>query len=161
MNGDPGFDFGRLVVKQFHYPYYYRDVKVGHIRDKKTKKYGWHNNAKSKGELLNAYDRALAHGGYINHSILALEEAKTYIYNDDGSIGPACLVEESSAAKKTHGDRTMADALTIEDKYYKMRSRAEASDSRGDMRTVAGRKAALKKKRIKPTGWRSSYDFRK
>ncbi len=161
MNGDPGFDFGRLVVKQFHYPYYHRDVKVGNIRDKKTKKYGWHNNTKSKGELLNAYDRALAHGGYINHSIPALEEAKTYIYNGDGSIGPSCLVEESSAAKKTHGDRTMADALTIEDKYFKMRSRAETSDARGDMRTPAGRKAAWKKKRVKSTGWRSSFDFRK
>ena len=160
MNGDPGFDFGRLVVKQFHYPYYYRDVKVGNIRDKKTKKYGWHNNAKSKGELLNAYDRALAHGGYINHSIKSLEEAKTYIYNDDGSIGPACLVEESSSAKKTHGDRTMADALTIEDKFYKMRTRAEASDSRGNMRTPAGRKAAWKKKHAKSTGWRSKFDFR-
>ena len=163
MNGDPGYDFGKRVVKEFHYPYYYRDVKVGNIRDKKTKKYGWHNNVKSKGELLNAYDRALAHGGYINHSILALEEAKTYIYNDDGSIGPACLVEESSAAKKTHGDRTMADALTIEDKYYKMRSRAEASEaseSRNDMRTAAGRKEALKQRRVKPKGWRSKFDFR-
>ena len=160
MNGDPGFDFGRIVVKQFHYPYYFRHIKVGNIRDKKTKKYGWHNNAKSKGELLNAYDRALAHGGYINHSIPALEEAKTYIYNDDGSIGPACLVEESSAAKKTHGDRTMADALTVEDKYYKMRSRAEASESRNDMRTAAGRKTALKQRRAKPKGWRLEFDFR-
>ena len=160
MNGDPGFDFGKRIVKEFHYPYYYRDVKVGNIRDKKTKKYGWHNNPKSKGELLNAYDRALAHGGYINHSIIALEEAKTYIYNDDGSIGPACLVEESSAAKKTHGDRTMADALTIEDKYYKMRSRQETSEARNDMRTTAGRKAALKQRRAKPKGWRSNFDFR-
>uniref|UniRef100_A0A6M3LG42 Putative terminase n=1 Tax=viral metagenome TaxID=1070528 RepID=A0A6M3LG42_9ZZZZ len=161
MNGDPGYDFGKIVVKQFHYPYYYRDVKVGNVRDKKTKRYGWHNHKDSKGELLNAYDRALAHGGYINHSIPALEEAKTYIYNDDGSIGPACLVEESSAAKKTHGDRTMADALTIEDKYYKMRSHKESSESRNDMRTAAGRKEALKRKRTKPKGWRSSFDFRK
>ena len=161
MNGDPGYDFGKIIVKQFHYPYYYRNIKaVGDIRDKKTKKYGWHNNPKSKGELLNAYDRTLAHGGYINHSIKALEEAKTYIYNDDGSIGPACLVEESSSAKKTHGDRTMADALTIEDKYYKMRSRQETSEARNDMRTTAGRKAALKQRRAKPTGWRSKFDFR-
>jgi len=161
MNGDPGYDFGKIVVKQFHYPYYYRDVKVGQIRDKKTKKYGWHSGRDAKGELLNAYDRALAHGGYINHSIPALEEAKTYIYNDDGSIGPACLVEESSSARKTHGDRTMADALTVEDKYYKMRSGKDVSESRNDMRTIAGRKEAWKKKRTKPKGWRSGFDFRK
>ena len=161
MNGDPGYDFGKIIVKQFHYPYYYRDVKVGNVRDKKTKKYGWHSNDKSKGELLRAYDRALAHGGYINHSIPALEEAKTYIYFDDGSIGPACLVEESNAAKKTHGDRVIADALTIEDKYYKMRSRKESSEARNDMRTAAGRKAAWKEKRKKSIGWQSSFDFRK
>ncbi len=160
MNGDPGFDFGKRIVKEFHYPYYYRDIKVGNIRDKKTKKYGWHNNAKSKGELLNAYDRALAHGGYINHSIKALEEAKTYIYNDDGSIGPACLVEESSSAKKTHGDRTMADALTIEDKYYKMRNRADTSEALNDMRTAAGRQVALKQKRAKTKGWRAKMELR-
>ena len=69
--------------------------------------------------------------------------------------------EESSSAKKTHGDRTMADALTIEDKYYKMRNRTEVSEARNDMRTVAGRKAALKRKRVKPVGWRTGFDFRK
>jgi len=51
--------------------------------------------------------------------------------------------------------------LTIEDKYYKMRSRQETSEARNDMRTVAGRKAALKQKRAKPTGWRTGFDFRK
>lgn len=161
MNGDPGYDFGKIVVKSFNYPYYYRNVKAGNIRDKKTKKYGWHSNNDSKGELLRAYDRALAHGGYINHSIEALEEAKTYIYLDDGSIGPACLVEESRSAKKTHGDRVIADALTIEDKYYKMRNRKEPLEARNNMRTVAGRKEALKQKYNKGKGWHSTFDFRK
>jgi hypothetical protein len=54
----------------------------------------------------------------------------------------------------------MADALTIEDKYYKLRAGKESSESRNDMRTMAGRKAALKKKRTKPKGWRNSFDFR-
>ena len=76
-------------------------------------------------------------------------------------FGPACLVEESSAAKKTHGDRTMADALTIEDKYYKMRTKQTTSEARNDMRTPAGRRATLKQRRAKPKGWRSKFDFRK
>lgn len=162
MNGDPGFTFGKLIVKIFHYKYYYRDIKVGNIRDKKTKKYGWHSSQKAKWELLNLYDRVLAHGGYINHSIQGLEEAKTYIYFDDGSVGPACLVEESSAAKKTHGDIVIADALTLEDKLFKsISSRNKASKSR-DMRTAAGRKQALKRKdKNKLSHWQTSYDFRK
>jgi len=160
MNGDPGFDFGKLIVKIFHYKYYYRDIKVGLIRDKKTKKYGWHSNSKSKWDLLNLYDRMLAHGGYINHSVLALEEAKSYIYFDDGSVGPACLVEESSAAKKTHGDRPIADALTLEDKPFKT-MKVKLSEKSRDMRTVAGRREALRQKRRKKAkSWQGSYDFR-
>ncbi len=161
MNGDPGLDFGRIVVKIFCYPYYYRDVKEGTISRKQTKKYGWHNNKTSKGLLLRNYDRALAHGGYINHSILALQEAKMYIYYDGDSIGPACLVEESASAKKTHGDRAMADALTIEDKTHKFKSNNKEA-AKKDMRTAAGRKQALKDKRNKKTkDWRKSFDFRK
>jgi hypothetical protein len=158
MNG-PGWDFGKQMVKIFCYPYYYRDIKEGNVRDKKTKKYGWHNNTTSKNLLLRNYDRALAHGGYINHSVLALQEAKQYIYYDGDSIGPACLVEESQSAKKTHGDRPIADALTIEDKTHKFKSNNKAAAKR-DMRTAAGRREALRKKRRKSKGWQKSFDFR-
>ena len=160
MNG-PGWDFGRQVVKIFSYPYYYRDIKEGTISRKQSKKYGWHNNPKSNELLLRNYDRALAHGGFINHSILALQEAKTYIYFDDGSVGPACLVEESSSAKKTHGDRARADALTIEDKTHKFKSNNKEA-AKKDMRTAAGRREALKSKRNKERkGWVRSFDFRR
>lgn len=159
MNGDPGYDFGKCTVKDFYYPYYYRDIKEGTISRKKTKKYGWHNNTKSKGLLLRNYDRALAHGGYINHSVIALQEAKQYIYYDSDSIGPACLVEESASAKKTHGDRAMADALTVEDKTHKFRSTNKEAAKR-DMRTAAGRKQALKDKRNKTKGWQKSWGSR-
>ncbi|KKL13180.1 hypothetical protein LCGC14_2528330, partial [marine sediment metagenome] len=53
---------------------------------------------------------ALAHGTFINPSPMALNEAETYIYYA-GGIDPACLIEESASARKTHGDRVMADAL--------------------------------------------------
>jgi len=115
MNG-PGWDFGKLIVKEFHYPHYYRDTRVGNIRDKKLKKYGWHSSPNAKQELLETYDRLLAHGGFINHSIWSLEEAKIYVWYDDGGIGPASLVQENRAAKKTHGDCVIADALTLDDK---------------------------------------------
>ena len=160
MNGDPGLDFGRLVVKIFYYPYYYRNIKEGTTSNKKSKNYGWHNNRNAKGILLRNYDRALAHGGYINHSILALQEAKQYIYFDDGSIGPSCLMEESNSAKKTHGDRCMADALTIEDKAHPFKNTNKEAAKR-DMRTAAGRREALKEKKNKKTkNWRKVFDFR-
>ncbi len=111
----PGLDFGKLVVKDFRYPYFYRDIKPGKTTDKKTDKYGWHSSRDSKRELLAAYDRAIAHGGYVNHSEFGLEEMKNYIEYPDGGIGPAELVEENSSAKKTHGDVVIADALTIDD----------------------------------------------
>lgn len=115
MNG-PGWDFGKLIVKEFHYPYYYKVKQVGMVRDRKTKKYGWHSSPNAKQELLETYDRVLATGGFINHSIWSLEEAKIYVWYDEGGIGPAYLVKESKSAKKTHGDCVIADALTIDDK---------------------------------------------
>ena len=36
-----------------------------------------------------------------------------YIYYSDGGVGPASLVEEHSNARKTHGDRVIADALSL------------------------------------------------
>jgi hypothetical protein len=110
MNG-PGWDFGRLVVKIFKYPYYYKVKKPGVIGEKQGKKYGWHTNKNSKQELLGGYRRLLAHGGFINHCKEAIDEAELYVDGGNGAIIPACLVEEKTGARQTHGDRVMADAL--------------------------------------------------
>ncbi len=114
MNG-PGWDFGRMMIMQFEYPFYYKKTVSGQIITKETKKYGWHSDPTSKNALLMQYDRVMAHGGYINHCELALEEALYYIHFPDGYIGPATLVQENSSARKTHGDRVIADALTLEE----------------------------------------------
>lgn len=114
MNG-PGWDFGRMMVKTYHYPYYYRNRKPGDSKERKLKQYGWHSSRSQKDVLLDAYDRVLAGSKYINHSIWALEEALNYVYYDDGGCGPAEFVEETVSAKKTHGDCVIADALTIDD----------------------------------------------
>ena len=115
MNG-PGWDFGRMIVEIFGYPYYYKNQVIGTAVKKPGRKYGWHANRDAKLAMLMAYDRLLAHGGYINPSIKALEEIKEYIHFPDGGVGPAGLVEENSGARKTHGDRVIADALTLDDK---------------------------------------------
>jgi len=113
-NNGPGWDFGKIVVREFKYPYFHKKIKPGQVVDKKTMSYGFQTNTQSKFELLSLYDRIMAHGGYINHSKEALEEMKYYIHYNDGGIGPAVLIEESASAKKTHGDRVIADALTLD-----------------------------------------------
>lgn len=109
----PGWDFGRQVVKVYNYPIFYADKPSGTVSYKKTKKYGWHVTRDKKIEALGILRRAYAHGGFINHSEMAIEEAKTYIYYDGGGVGPASLMEENQAARKTHGDRVIGDMLCL------------------------------------------------
>jgi len=115
QNG-PGWDLGRIIVKKCFYPYFYREEKPGSITDRKSQKYGFHTGRQSKYELLSLYDKVLAHGGYVNRSKIALEEARTYIHLSGGGVGPAFFMQESVSAQKTHGDRVIADALTLDDK---------------------------------------------
>ena len=115
-NNGPGWDIGRIIVKKCLYPYYYRNESPGKVTDKKTQQYGFQTSQQSKYELLSAYDKMLAYGGYANRSKVALEEARTYVHFASGGIGPAYMMQESASARKTHGDRVMADALTLDDK---------------------------------------------
>jgi hypothetical protein len=112
-NGDPGFDFGRQVTHVYHYPNVYFDRAPGTLAEKRGKRYGWRSNPEKKAAALGMLRRAYAHGGFINHDERALEEALTYVHYEGGGIGPAELVEESSSARKTHGDRVIADMLCI------------------------------------------------
>lgn len=109
----PGWDFGKLIVMVYRYPFYYCDKQEGVEISKTTKKYGWHSTTAKKEALLQQYSRLLAHGGFINHSEQAINEAATYITYEDGGLGPAMFMEESVNAKKTHGDRVIADALSV------------------------------------------------
>jgi len=112
-NGDPGFDFGRLIVRIFQVPNIYFSRKTGTVAEKRGKRYGWRSSPEEKASALGLLRRAYAHGGFINHSEEALDEALTYVHYDGGGIGPAELVEESASARKTHGDRVIADMLCL------------------------------------------------
>jgi hypothetical protein len=111
-NGDPGIEFGRMMVKVLGYPYYYRDQAAGVIGTaRQKKKYGFHSNAEKKAELLGEYSQALAQFEIFNFSEAAINEAMTYIVFENGQIGPAVLLEEKSGSRLAHGDRVIADAL--------------------------------------------------
>lgn len=112
-NGEAGVAFGRELSKILGYPNLYIDKAIGTIDEKQSKNYGWHSNRDKKAMLLSNYNRALVHNGFINHSEEAIIEAMSYIYYENGGIGPAELIKESDSARQTHGDRVIADALTL------------------------------------------------
>lgn len=154
----PGLTLGKRIVKEFRYPNYWKTKTQGKVHDQVTDKYGWQNTTDAKEELLTEYDRALLYGDIINHSIPALDEAKQYIRFGDGSVGPAKLVEESSSARKTHGDRVMADALTMLKKgKRRVKCEHEAPPGSAGHRKKA---RALRRKKLASKGWKHSFDNR-
>ena len=155
----PGLDFGKRIVKEYHYPRFYKTVSVGKVHDTKTDKYGWQSSADAKEELLYAYDAALMFGTFINRSIEALEEAREYIRFSGNKIGPAKLVEQDESARKTHGDMVIADALTLLHNQ-KPRGNAKLMMPVGS----AGHRKIMRKKRkgklSLTKGWRHQFDNR-
>lgn len=112
-NGDPGYDFGRTVVHVYGYPSVFFDRVAGTVGEKRGKRYGWRSTPEKKATGLGQLRRAYAFGTIINHSVESLDEATQYVSYENGGIGPAELVAESSAARKTHGDRVIADMLCV------------------------------------------------
>lgn len=112
-NGDPGADFGRQLVHTYRYPSIYYDRQVGTVSEKAGKRYGWRSSPEKKAAALGLLRKAYHKQTYVNPSADALDECLTYVSYDGGGIGPAQLVEESDSARKTHGDRVIADMLTV------------------------------------------------
>lgn len=153
----PGWDFGRQLVKVYQYPNYYRNRQLGTVSEKRGKKYGWHSSQDSKELMLSGLRRAYAHGGFVNHSHEALDEALMYIYYGGKSVGPACLVEESESARKTHGDRVIADGLCVW--ALDEAPRVKKSPNRPPHNSMKGRRQAMERKR-KREAKKKSFDFR-
>jgi hypothetical protein len=108
--------------------------------------------------VLGLYRQAIAHGEFINPSELAVTEAMTYIYYEGGGIGPACLSNEHTNARATHGDRVIADALAL----YGSKN---VDKPRQTKPTAPYRSAAYREKKIigskkkKNKGWRHMFQF--
>ena len=112
-NGDPGLGFGDQLVNKYKYPSIYFDRAKGTIAQKVGKRYGWRSDPEKKAVLINSLARAYTHGGFINPSEEAIDEAMMYIRYEGGGIGPSNLLKESESARKTHGDRVIADMLCV------------------------------------------------
>lgn len=154
----PGWDFGRIFVKTLQYPNFYVDKASGTVREKTGKRYGWHSSKEKKEQLMGLLRRAYAQGGIINHCAAALDEALTYVYYDDGGLGPAEFVKESESARMTHGDRVIGDALVllgVEDMPI-----GKAGDPMPPGRSIGfRRRMALSKRRSDLVQWNAVADF--
>lgn len=156
-NNGPGWDLGRRLVKEFHYPFYYISETIGKISDKKVGKYGFHVSRESKELLLRAYERALMQGKIINHDKRGLEQAKYYIYWPNGSVGPADLTDKTAAEILLHGDIVMADALTVEDREV---AKPKKQFKGPPHKSWGGRYEAWKeRKKQKNKGWRKPFNL--
>lgn len=156
MNG-PGLDFGDTFVNEMGYPHYYRSETVGEVVTKKTRKWGWHSTRDRKIILLRAYERALREGRFVNRDKQALDQAKTYITHPSGYVGPAELSDKTKADYLGHGDRVIADALTVMDKEVMKAAppSGEAPEGTWGRRFNAWKTDEAKKKR----DWRKKFSF--
>lgn len=159
-NGDPGFDFGNQLVRTYQYPKIYFAKQVGTLSGKRGKRYGWRSSREGKAEALGMLRRAYAHGGYINHSKEALEEALTYVVFSDGGIGPATMQEESASARATHGDRVIADMLNVV--AFNDSPKMREDDRKVPSRSIGYRLQQFKKRnKEQQTKHQTKFDFRR
>ena len=122
ING-PG---GRFVQKlrRIGYPWIFRRTMEENQSRKKQDKLGWHSTFQSKVDLLEEYRAALASDDYINPSAEAIDEAEQYVWFELGQgVGPATLQSEDGGAKATHGDRVIADGLSLHGSRYAPRQK--------------------------------------
>ena len=143
-NGDPGFDFGNQVMQTYRYTPVWFHRQIGTGTDRVGKRYGWRSSPEAKADALGTLRRAYAHGGFINHSREALEEAITYIAYPTGGLGPARLLEESDSTRLAHGDRVIADMLCLVPHAPQFKDRSEERAAH-PMFTFAGRMKDWKK----------------
>ena len=157
MNG-PGWDFGNVLVNDLHYPFYYHDEGVGQVGAKKTAKWGWHSSRDKKPLLLRAYERAMRESRFINHDKRSLDQARTYIQYPEGGCGPAALTDKSKAEYLGHGDRVIADALTVMDKDVMAPTKGAVPDAAAG--TWGARYQQWERSQKKSKGWQQPFNFR-
>jgi hypothetical protein len=158
MNG-PGWDFGTVLVNDLHYPHYYRDEAVGQVGTKKTAKWGWHSSRDKKFLLLRAYERAMREGKFVNHDKRSLDQAKTYIQYPQGGCGPAELTDKDKAEYLGHGDRVIADALTVMDKEVMAPKKDAMPDAQAGTWGARYQQWQRSQKKNKH-GWQQPFSFR-
>jgi len=155
-NNGPGWNIGRLLVKEWKYPFYYCSEATGIVGERKSDKFGFHTSREAKALLLRAYEQALMQGRIINHDKQSLEQAKYYIHYPDGGIGPAEVQDAKQAERLLHGDRVMADALTVDDREV---AKPKNEGPKTPWNSWQGRFERWKKSQKKQTTFERPFNF--
>lgn len=102
----------KTLVHRLHYPWvYFRvddTVRGGNVQGDR---YGWNSTTQAKIDLLGEFSGALNRSEFIPRSERLIRECRSYVWMDDGGVGPGQLEVESQMARKTHGDRVIAAAI--------------------------------------------------
>lgn len=109
----PGKSVTQIVADTLQYPWCYEHTtrKRGRAEQNAKAIVGWVNSRESKIDLALELRAAYQSEDFINTSTAALDETMAWVRYKNGGIGPVSMMEESSEAQQTHGDRTIADML--------------------------------------------------
>lgn len=119
------------------YPFLYYQRVTGQKHEKSTRHYGWTSTRTRKRLLCSGLNKSLMRGDTVIQSREALDELLTYVYYEDGSIGPGHLADEKTGARDAHGDRAIAVAgcvmLIAEAPHYEPEKKTYKPGSMGDI----------------------------
>lgn len=102
-----------LRLRELSYPRIYQRENIKGLNDTTMPELGWHSGRPEKEALLSKYADALATDKYRNPDEEALDEHVTYLYYENGGIGPSAIAELKAEDRARHGDMTIADALAF------------------------------------------------
>lgn len=107
----PGGIFG-ITVRKLLYPWVYFRTDETRSSRPKTDKFGWYSNPGTKQDCLGELMSGVGRGEYEIMSPEAVEEMEDYkFYKGHGDIGPSELEDDTTGARKTHGDRVISSML--------------------------------------------------
>lgn len=110
----PGVHFMNRVI-ELGYRNVYRREKEFELDKKISDKPGWYPSPDSTRGLLEQYRSSLSQREFINRSRIALEECLQFIYLPNGNVEHSnkASKDDPSGARVNHGDRVIADALSL------------------------------------------------
>ena len=120
-NGGHSINFGRRITRfHCHFPVYI-NTSEDTRRRKRGNKYGWNSNRDRKDDLLTEFKIAICESLKTdkNHNWITIydegciDELDDYIWYESGEIGASERADESSGARKLHGDTVIAAALCV------------------------------------------------
>jgi hypothetical protein len=99
-------------------------------------KYGWTSNPNAKESLLGDFGIALSESlrtsdakKCIIHDDELLHECRQYVFYESGDIGVSSDQDETSGARKRHGDRVIAASLAVLGAKYQSSGTPEESEN--------------------------------